>query len=96
MASRAEAARRREQVTRLRHEGLTIRQIADRLGVPAGTVASDVARTREVRPENAGRRALLTRLLCELTASQRRALGRVLLEDRWRQPDSTGATRGFR
>ena len=50
----------------------------------------DHARRERLRPSDT-----LLRLLCELTVEQRRALGRALLDDSWRQPDAATA-RGSR
>ena len=41
LARQQRAAKRREKVIRLAAEGLSISQIADKLGVPKGTIAQD-------------------------------------------------------
>ena len=41
LARQKQAAKRREKVIRLAAEGLSISQIADKLGVPKGTIAQD-------------------------------------------------------
>ena len=51
----------------------------------------DHARRERLRPSDT-----LLRLLAELTREQRGALGRALVEDTWRQPDSVTATKGPR
>ncbi|MDP8928544.1 MAG: hypothetical protein M3O70_08230 [Actinomycetota bacterium] len=91
-ATAAERERRRREVARLRKQGATIAELAEKYGVARSSIIRDLQHI-ESQPK-AGQPRTLLALVAGLTEEQRRALGRALLEGSWRQvdaPSSRGA-----
>ncbi|MDP8931092.1 MAG: helix-turn-helix domain-containing protein [Actinomycetota bacterium] len=95
MASSADdRVERAARAAELRRQGLSLRAIADQLGVTAPTVRRDLLTAGKRRPRRSKVQArTLDAHLAEMTEAQRRDLARRLLA--WREVDAASARRSL-